>query len=390
MQDVVLLGQSEQRLPALAALTGLQHLHMQVVEPAARLEDALRPSRQRVRPPMPLPGRLLPHLQQLTHLHIGGKGQAPAGIPEDLRDVSCLKGLKYLGLRLGGYLIQVSVPDEITRLTQLTRLGLSSVSNIPNLAPLASLQHLQLHMQQWGAVLHATAVTGLTRLQHLQVQVQSYGDAANAAALLSWLQQQGHMTTLDLGGGFELEGHLPDLPEEAAPAALASLTAGSKLQQVVLHNMLSAQGWQHVFPAGQLCTALTSLKISSRRGPASSEPWRRIAAACPSLQHLRVDPLSWTAMEDDPEPTNMPPTRELQPLTALTSLVLHKVAEEHVPHLAQITTLRELTLVGTSISEGGLGQLRAMQQLTKLEVRDERPPPVFGGPPVSNKRWCDD
>lgn len=179
----------------------------------------------------------------------------------------------------------------LTGLTQLTYLKLHQVSgtSLPSLAPLTALQRLDLF---WCGSLPATVLTGLTSLQSVHLVFVCLDDAANATLFLSWLKQQAHMTTLVMQGmKFATpEFVLPDLPAESAAAAFADLTAASKLQQLVLKDMLPRSAWQHLFPAGQLCTALTYLNIESRHGSESLEMLQRVAAACPNLQQARIDP----------------------------------------------------------------------------------------------------
>jgi hypothetical protein len=372
MQDVSLLGQPQQRLEALAALTGLQHLdangvqHVSGLEGARRLFDLALTSG----PPL-LPDGLLPRLHGLTYFAVDGMFYSPAVSVSGIQDVSCLKGLKHLSLNFSAVMQEVvAVPGGFpgfTELTQLTYLKLRQVSgtSLPSLAPLTALQRLDLF---WCGSLPATVLTGLTSLQSVHLVFAGLEDAANATLFLSWLEQQAHMTTLVMQGmRFATPAFgLPDLPAELAAAAFAGLTAASKLQQLVLKDMLPRSAWQHIFPAGQLCTALTYLNIESRYGFESLEMLQRIAAACPNLQQARIDPRftpgSTTAV------SNLP-SSALRPLTAVNTLVIQGVAEEHVPHLAQLTALRTLHLESPAITAAMATELAAsLQHLTDLSI----------------------
>lgn len=225
--------------------------------------------------------------------------------------------------------------------------------SLPNLAPLVALQHLDLSRCEG---LQATSLTGLTSLLHVELARFDLPDQTNTGAFLSWLAQQCHMTNLILEGGV-----LPDLPGDVAAAAFAGLTACSTLQRLTLSNILTPSPWQHIFPAGQLCTALTFLEMVSLNGSATSEAWQRMAAACPSLQQLHInDSLDMAEIDLEeigsriervalplPLPCDMTPTSELQPLTWLTNLTLSRLPTEHMLHLMQLTAPQKLDLLAT-------------------------------------------
>jgi hypothetical protein len=143
------------------------------------------------------------------------------------------------------------------------------------------------------------------------------------------------------------------------------LTSSSTLQELTLDHIILPTAWELIFPAGELCTALTSLELACFDGPANNEPWERIAAACPNLQRLK---LTEDALYPDWWPTNMAPTTELRPLTALTYLALHGLRKDDVPQLTQLTMLQELFLPVDYAPEGVLEQLTVMQQLRNLSV----------------------
>lgn len=89
-------------------------------------------------------------------------------------------------------------------------------------------------------------------------------------------------------------------------------------------------------------------------------------AACPHLQQLSL--VFYTGVQ----PGDLSITAEMQALTALSSLELQELCDQHVPHLTQVTTLQDLNLCASYISDRGARQLATMQQLTKLPLGSDR------------------
>jgi hypothetical protein len=134
----------------------------------------------------------------------------------------------------------------------------------------------------------------LTDLRYVYLSMCYPGGPGNVLALLGWLRLQSRLETLCLRS---TNLALSDLPDEAAAAAYASLTASNRLRKLSLDNMMppASRAWQHMVPAGQLCTALTSLEIQQQHTHAMhyALPFRnnrffeRIKAACPGLPPVR-------------------------------------------------------------------------------------------------------
>jgi hypothetical protein len=366
MQRVVLQGQPQQRLAAMAALTGLQHLHVHNAQHASVLAEADRVPPGGSNPPL-LPDGLLPQLQHLTYLHADNdeldRDMGPALSAAGVQDITHLTGLQHLAVSLSPRHATEAFdgPAGISALTQLTYLRLSLVvgGSLPDLALLTLLKHLILSV---SGHLHATALTGFTSLQVVGLKCADFDDPA---ALLSWPQHQSHMTTLHLSREDDSQD-IPDLPD-ALQAAFTGPAAGNKLRRLRLENMLPPSAWQNIFPAGQQCLALTFLEIFSRHGPVSNEPWKRLVAACPHLEELRL-----CGLHDSQHITDItPPAAEIQPLTALHTLHLSGLQEQHVPHLAPLPNLCFLTLHQTSITDACVTQLTSMQTLERLMVYGE-------------------
>jgi hypothetical protein len=161
MRDVVLLGQPQQRLAAMAALTGLQHLHVKKAQHAAVLAGAGHAVPGDNGSPL-LPDGLLPQLHHLTYLHASNDVVQLAISAAGMKDITHLTGLQHLVVssRLrSDYAQAFDVPAGISALTQLTYLSLYPVEGLPDLAALTPMRHLTLHLR---GNLHATALTGLT------------------------------------------------------------------------------------------------------------------------------------------------------------------------------------------------------------------------------------
>lgn len=201
LNNVVLLGQPQQRLAAISVLTGLQHLTAQNVQHAAELAHAFQQPPQPREHALLLPDGLLPHLQQLTYLHLRHAEHLPAASAAGMQDMSRLTGLRHLSLVVGHaeplYDAGLAVPDGLAALTQLTHLSLELFdgSSLPNLAPLAALQQLSL---TWCGELQYGSLAGLTGLQRVELSNFSLGTTSDTLALTTWLYNQQHLTALVL------------------------------------------------------------------------------------------------------------------------------------------------------------------------------------------------
>jgi hypothetical protein len=180
---------------------------------------------------------------------------------------------------------------------------------LPALSGLGALQQLELRgcrSVNWAAL------KGL-KLQHLQL-VEDYTPELNTAQLLSVLQQQTELTSLQVQ--LPYRSGAANVP--AAAYAYAALTASSKLQHLDLcSSKITAEEWQHVFRTpGQLLhlTSLAGCRIAAETPAARAS----ILQACPGLQRLEL----WSLSDYD--------RKRLRVLQVREALYIHLV---HMPHV---------------------------------------------------------
>lgn len=350
-----LLGGSQQ-LAALSTLTGLQHLVLRELQDSS-LQCAA------------VPGCLLPHLPQLTHLHmVCGLSDAT------LQHLSCLTHLQELQLERLGACTTPAALEGISGMTMLTDLLLEGAhftlgdASTPGLARLASLHVLQLHACHG---LQPSLLSALTGLHDLQLQLTPIeGAGEGAGSFVSLLPRLCQLTTLLLQGA-----HVHEAPSSHA---YASLLASSKLQRLQLSNArLPGGAWQALFPqavveraAAPARNRLTSLRICYCEEHISETTLQGVTRCCPELKTLH---LHGTLQQRGALPAATPhPLSSLQRLSQLTELSLSDVNDTAAAALSRLTSLSSLMVIQpSSISDVGVLRLAALQQLTYLWVDSE-------------------
>lgn len=349
---VTLLG-GPQQLTALSTLTGLQHLVLRELQDSSLQYAAV-------------PGCLLPHLPQLTHLHmVCGLSDAT------LQLLSCLTRLQQLQLeRLGA----CTTPAALAGISDLmlTDLLLEGAhftlgdASTPGLARLASLRVLQLHACNG---LQPSLLSALTGLHDLQLQLTPIeGAGEGAGTFLSLLSRLRQLTALLRHGAL--------VHEAPSSHAYASLLASSKLQRLQLSNArLPGGAWQALFPtvverAAAPARKLTSLCICYCEEHISGMALQGLTRCCPALQTLHLHgPLQQRSTLPAATPH---PLSALQLLAQLTELSLSDVNDAAAAALSRLTSLSSLMVIQpSSISDVGVLRLAALQQLTYLWVASE-------------------
>lgn len=345
---------------------------------------------------MEVPGSLLHHLVQLTHL-----SWADSVSNDSLADITCLQNLKQLKL---GLLVPFAGATDaqgligLSTLQQLTALSLfgcwfpiGDVSMPWFSQKLTGLRKLYLHSI---STVQPAALSGLTQLQSLHIKASlltgtacqgrmpAAGEAeAGMAALLEWLSHLRQLTHLSLPG--VLGQASPAAAGTGAPAAYSSLTASSCLRRLNLAQArLPAEAWQHIFCADRQLLHLTALALldvslaaanTSRSPPAAAAASAGVSAAaggasfaslvrcCPQLQQLHID-----CCGADVE-AQMQQLAELRGLTALT--VHYYSGMTTAKAVAGLTRLRELCVMSVrTITRSELLPLTALTQLAALTV----------------------
>jgi hypothetical protein len=340
-----LLDGVEALAAVLSLLPGLEHLS--ITNSSDSLGDALR---------IPL-GEVLPGLQQLTYLELGGGWLG--GFDEDCQ-------ADEEGNLRPADIVALQHLSALTRLADLRLLGLESKHSI-TANTVSAAQHLtRLQLKADSAVISfdPAALAGKTLLQHLELW---HCRVTDDAELLTQLQHVDQLTCLMLPGSL----HYISLPppeayesnrgfvEEPYPpaAAYAALTGSSKLQHLDIRECsMPASAWQQLFPAGSQLPHLRVLGIAGvHSGPALEGT--RLVSCCPALQSLDMRDIKHS----------MGMLASLQGLSSLHTLRVRPAdgSNEWVDGVCQPTGLRELQLPLDSARDLSL-QLVQLRQLTWL------------------------
>jgi hypothetical protein len=334
-----LLDGVEALASVLSLLPGLEHLS--ITNSSDSLGDPLR---------IPL-GEVLPGLQQLTYLELGGVWlgafdedcQAEEEVPFQPLDTAALQHL-----------------SALIRLADLRLLGPESKHSI-TASTLSAAQHLtclQLKADSAVVCFDPAALAGKTLLQHLELW---HCRVTDDAELLSQLQHLDQLTCLMLPCNLQCISLTP--PE----AAYAGLTASSKLQHLDIRDCsMPAGAWQQLFPAGSQLPHLRVLGIAGVRESGQLDG-TRLVSCCPALQTLDIRDMQHSRGL----------LASLQGLSSLHMLYLRPAdgSSEWVDGVCQLTGLRELQLPLAAARRLPL-QLAQLRQLTMLccEGKDSRSP----------------
>lgn len=336
------LGGSQQ-LTALSVLTDLQHLV---------LSELQEPSLQYAA----IPGCLLSHLQQLTHMQIVS-GLSDAA----LQHLSRLTNLQQLQLERLGADTTPAALAHVALLQQLTSLLLEGAHftlgdvSTPSVAALTGLSVLQLHACN---SLEPGLLSTLTSLHVLQLKLSPLeGAAEGAEQLLALLPKLRQLTALEL--------HAALVQEAPSASAYSALTANSKLQALQLSSaQLPAGAWDAMFPAHglQAPAQLTFLRLAYCEEQLGEKALEGLVRCCPKLESFHLSgraQLGWSLTQ-------------LRQLSALTELGLSHVTDEVAGKVAQLPGLSSLLFVQpSSVSDRGVLQLTELQRLTYLWVASE-------------------
>lgn len=348
--DVAALG------PALAALTGLQHLELRVDGRSQYLD------------PLPqLESTVLQQLTNLTHLRLGSGAFTSAAA---LQHISCLQQLQELTIEAPDCNLSTTATPGFSLLTALTslRMGPSSGALEPDLlGRCTQLCHLSIHgcavepafgdLQALLAAIGALQQLETLHFNHLR---QYWWPAVDVDR---WTPE------VDVDPADE-EGPAAAAAAEAAlalaRAAYGALTASSKLRSLQLDMCALPDGaWHYIFPAGRSCAALRKLHAHyvapSGNGPdayaefpvadaAACSLWdvHTIVGCCPGLQDVSLCLKYPNYREHDYEDVDynddyyndwVPPLRQLK---QLTSLRLIHLPGKQIAELAVLTGLQDL------------------------------------------------